>query len=226
MNIQKNSLCPILLLIILTALAAVACTEESDAIKGLEALVADKAKAETKAKNTTSTEKTDEIEKSDKLDELKKKYGKDEIAKLKEKLYTHKDIENIKDRDKRFDYVKDKIEEQKDFIRFGLEMVLDGLYQRQQAQKTKQPIFNLVYGYFLFATARGDESKKNRGLLHIKKALELDDNFEYAHYVIGDTYVNKYMVSKEDGHLRSAIKHYRKALALRSSFYDVHRSLV
>ena len=224
MNIQKNSICPIILLIIMTALTTVACTEESDALEGIEARVSDETETKTD-KSTSSTEKTDEVEKSEELNKLTKKYTKEEIAKLKEKLYTHKDIDDIKDSDKRFNYVKEKIEEQKDFIKFGLEMVLDGLYQRQQAQKTKQPVFNLIYGYFLFATSRGDESKKNRGLLHINKAIELDGNFEYAHYVLGDTFVNKYMVSKEDGHLKSAIKHYRKALTLRTSFYDVHRSL-
>ena len=56
--------------IILNVLTTVACTEESDAIKGLEALVADKAKAETDEKKSTDAEKTEAIEKSEKLDEL------------------------------------------------------------------------------------------------------------------------------------------------------------
>ncbi|MCD4656410.1 MAG: tetratricopeptide repeat protein [Planctomycetes bacterium] len=224
MNMQKNSICPIIFLIIITALTTIACTEESNALEGLESRLSDNAETKTDDKKSDA-ENAEEIEKSDKLKELKKKYTKEEIAKLKEKLYTHKDIENIKNTDERFDYVKNKINEQKDFIKFGLEMVLDGLYQRQQAQKTKQPVFNLIYGYFLFGTSRQDESKKTRGLLHINKAIELDSNFEYAHYVLGDTFVNKYMVSREEGHLKSAIKHYQKALLLRSTFYDVHRSL-
>lgn len=154
--------------------------------------------------------------------------NRDRIA--EEDYYAHGDILNPIDANDRFRYVDALCESQRSFVDQGLWTLLDGTYLRQETEKSREPVFSLVYGHFLFVTPP-NMPRREEGLKRIRRATELDPDFEYAHYMLGDCYFASFEASRQgqasgnQAEIEKAIASYKRAIDLRDEFSAVHRML-